>query len=402
MANSLLTISMITRKALQLFRNQNAFLQMIDRQYDGSFARTGAKIGSQLKIRLPNDYVIRTGQTAVPQSTSENQVTLTVATQQGVDTSFSSTDLALSLDDFSSRILEPMINVLAGGVASNVMGGVEGIPNFVHNTLSGATISPVAATWLQASAVLTQNSCPRPGRNAILDPMTMQRTVSSFTGLFNPQADISKQYKTGLVGMNVFNFDFAEDNLVPLHTEGTFTTGTLNGANQSGSTLTVSSTGGTLNAGDIITVAGCNQINRVTKTSLGQLQQFVITVAAPASSTSLSIYPPLNPPVGGVSVAYMTVSAVPASNAAIATPVAASEVYRKNFCFHPTAATLVTADLLLPQGLNSAAREAFDGISIRILSDFLPMSDMMLTRTDILYGWLWPRPEWAVIVADAV
>jgi hypothetical protein len=73
-ANTLLTIGGITRKALALFRNSNAFLQLIDRQYSSEFARSGAKIGSTVKIRLPNDYVVRTGPTAVPQNTVENQV----------------------------------------------------------------------------------------------------------------------------------------------------------------------------------------------------------------------------------------------------------------------------------------------------------------------------------------
>src|SRR6476660_119833 len=106
MPNTLLTIGGITRKAIQFFSNANSLLQMIDRQHDSSFTVTGAKIGSQLRIRLPNDYTVRTGVTAAPQTTVETQVTLTGAPQQGVDVSFPSSDLALSLDDFSYRILE--------------------------------------------------------------------------------------------------------------------------------------------------------------------------------------------------------------------------------------------------------------------------------------------------------
>lgn len=55
MANSLLTLNLITRKAVALFRNSNAFIQNIDRQYDGYFAQTGAKAGNTLRVRLPND-----------------------------------------------------------------------------------------------------------------------------------------------------------------------------------------------------------------------------------------------------------------------------------------------------------------------------------------------------------
>jgi hypothetical protein len=395
---------MITRKAIALFRNTNAFVMMIDRQYDSSFAKTGAKIGSQLRIRLPNEYVIRTGPVAVPQATQEIQTTLTVGSYLGVDASFGSVDLALSMDDFSYRVLAPMVNTLVGGVASTIMAGCESINNFVHATSAGATITPTAATWLTAGAILTQNSAPLQNRNIIIDPLTMARTVSSLTGLFNPQTEISGQYKTGIVSRNTLGFDsWAQDQTVILHQEGTFTTGTLNGANQTGSVLTVSSTGGTLNVGDIITIAGVYQVNRVTKTSLGSLQQFAITVAAPAASTTLSVYPAIVAPVTTTMVAQQTVSAIPASNAAIATPVAASEQYRKNFGFVPTAVTMVTADLELPTGATvSEGREQYDGVSMRMTRNWLPVSDLFLTRLDVLFGSLWVRPEWAVVVGDAV
>src|ERR1700753_295130 len=117
MSNSLLTINMITREAVRLWKNSNAFLQNIDMQYDDSFARTGAKIGTSLRIRLPNDYTVRTGPALQAQDTAEVSTTLVLATQQGVDVSFSSVDMTMSLDDYSERILAPMVNNLAGAVA---------------------------------------------------------------------------------------------------------------------------------------------------------------------------------------------------------------------------------------------------------------------------------------------
>lgn len=401
MANSLLTIGGITRKAIALFRNSNLFLQMIDKQYDSSFAKTGAKIGSSLRIRLPNDYTVRTGATAVPQSTTENQVTLTIGNLLGVDMSFSSTDMALSMDDFSDRVLKPAVNELAGAVASNIMQGVENVPNLVQNIVSTALVSPTIATWLAAGATLDINSCPRADRNAILDPMSMSRVVGSFSNLFNAQSDIAKQYKTGLISSNVLNFDWGMDQTVIQHVPGTFASGAVSAtANQTGSVITTTSQTGTLVVGDIITFAGVYQVNRVTKASAGTLQQFVVTVAAPAGSTQLSIYPPLNPAVSGNSVAYQTVTASPAAGAAIA-PVTTTVTYRKNFAFHPTACTMATADLELPTGaVISAGREAYDGISIRMVRDYITLTDQWLTRMDILFGSLWVRPEWAVIVCD--
>lgn len=180
MANSLLTINMITREAIRLFRNTNSFLQHIDMQYDGSFANVGAKIGTTLRIRYPNDYTVRTGAAASVQDTSETSTTLTVATQKGIDVSFSSLDRTMSLDDFSERVLAPMINNLVGAVAADVMTGAEsGTANFVSRTdSSGNILAPTADTWLAAKALLDLNSAPTAGRKIIMDPVTQSRTVS--------------------------------------------------------------------------------------------------------------------------------------------------------------------------------------------------------------------------------
>lgn len=404
MANSLLTVSMITRKAIALFKNSNAFLAMIDKQYDDQYNNVGAKVGQTLRIRLPNDFVVRTGATANPQNLNENQVSLTLSTQMGVDATFSSQDLALSLDDFTYRILGPMVNDLAAGIASNIMAGVESVPNVVHNVNgSNATITPTAATWLQAGAVLDLASAPRTDRSIVCDAMTMSRTVNSLAGLFNPAMAIGKQYAAGMIAQNVLGFDWAMDQTVLIHTAGSFSTGTVNGANQTGNTLTVAAISGNLAVGDVITLAGVYGVNRLTKNSTGQLQQFVITAAAAPGATSLSIYPAITPPSAGNPVAYQTVTASPATNAAIATTINASESYRKNFAFHPTACTMASADLDLPTGaVVSAAREAYDGVSLRIVRDYNSTTDQWLTRLDCIYGSLWVRPEWSCVVADSL
>ncbi|MGV2464499.1 UNVERIFIED_CONTAM: P22 phage major capsid protein family protein, partial [Pseudomonas aeruginosa] len=162
MANSLLTIDMITREALRLFINSNAFLKNVDRQYDDQFARTGAKIGDTLRIRLPNDYTVRTGKTASIQDTVEQNRSLTVSTQQGVDLSFSSAERALKLDDFSDRVLRPAMNNLAGAVALSLMGNAESVSNMIFkDNGSGGIATPDASTWLLAGAKLDNNSAPR-------------------------------------------------------------------------------------------------------------------------------------------------------------------------------------------------------------------------------------------------
>jgi hypothetical protein len=397
MSNSLLTISQITREALRLFKNSNAFLQNIDRQYDGEFGRAGAKIGSQLRIRLPNDFTVRTGATASPQDTNEQQQTLTVGTQKGVDVQFSSAERALSLDDYSRRILAPAVNNLAGAIAADVISGSEAIPNVVGKFDGSGTLqTPDASTWLSAGAQLDLMSAPRGNRKIILDPLTQARTVSSLAGLFNPAAGISKQYASGTM-MNALGYDWMADQTVIKHTTGAYgTLATVNGASQTGSAITVSALNGPLKKGDVISFAGVNSVNRVTKQDNGVLAQFTVTADVAAAATSIPIYPAMTPGA----VPFATVTASPANGAAITVVTKASVIYRKNFAFLPEAATMVTADLELPKGVHEAHREQQDGVSMRMVTAYNVSTDQFITRLDVLYGYLWVRPEWACVVPD--
>ncbi len=405
MPNSLLTIDMITREAVMLFRNSNNFIQNIDMQYDDQFARVGAKIGDTLRIRLPNDYIVRQGPAINVQSTQEQFTPLTLSTQSGVDVGFTSVDMALSLDDFSERILAPMINDLAGNVAATVMGSADGgICNLVANVDgTGVIISPTADTWLDAGAVLDNNSTMVRPRKIIMDPRTQARTVASLAGLLNPQDKLSAQYKSGAISMDTLGFDWYMDQTVLKHTTGTFTAGTVNGAGQSGLTLTVNAITGTLALGDIITLEDVDGVNRVTKATTGELRQFVLTAAAGNGATSLSIYPAIVPPVAGQPVPYQTVTASPANGADVLLATPAGSTYRKNFAYAPQAVTMGTADLQLPErGVLDAARHSFDGVSMRMISDYITATDQWVTRLDVLYGFTWLRPEWACIVADMI
>ncbi len=403
MANTLLTLGGITREAVRLWKNSNAFLQSIDRQYDDSYAVPGAKIGSQLRIRLPNDFIARSGPTLTLNTVSELQTTLTMGTQKGVDVPFSSVDRTLSLDDYSERILAPMINVLAGAVAADIMSGC------IPSNMTSNTTTPTATDYLNAGAILDKMSAPRGGRKAVMDPQTQARVVGSLAGLFNPTGRISKQYDSGeMMGPALGIEDWMSDQTVLMHVPGTAAGIAVSGASQTGISIQMTATtAGTLAVGDVITIAGVHRVNRITKVAGPELMQFTVTALANLSATAVgvSIYPALTPSNAGVAVQYQTVDNSPA-NAAAVTVVGQSSFaagYRKNMVLRPEAVTMVSADLWMPpsgKGVIEASRETFDDISIRMITAYDPVGDQTYTRLDVLYGYLWVRPEWAVIVPD--
>jgi hypothetical protein len=406
--NSLLTIDMITREAVRLWKNSNAFIQNIDSQYNNSFAVSGAKIGDSLRIRLPNDFTVTSGPGLSVQDTSEQFTTLVLSTQQHVDVSYSTVERTMSLDDYSRRVLAPMVNNLAGAVAVNIMSGVEGgICNFESNLDAGGNLlSPIASTYLGAGASLDNNSAPQANRKIVNSPRTNARVVASLAGLLNPQSEISRQYVTGKM-YDALGFIWMTDQTALVHTNGGLAAGsaTVNGAGQTGLNLTVNALAASLNAGDIITITGVNAVNRITKQDTGELRQFVVTAAVAAGATSIPIYPAIVPAVGGAAVQYQTVTASPADAAAVepvVSTLAAGGKYRKNFAYTPEAVTMATADLEMPHNVHESAREEFDGVSMRMVTDYFIGTDQLITRLDVLYGFLYIRPEWAAVVADVV
>lgn len=119
--SNLLSPDIITNEALSVLHQKANFIGSINKQYDDQFAKTGAKIGETLKIRMPNQFEVRTGRTLDVQDVSEESQTLTVSTRAGVDINFSSQDLTLTIDKFSERYIQPAVSRLAAYLESQAM-----------------------------------------------------------------------------------------------------------------------------------------------------------------------------------------------------------------------------------------------------------------------------------------
>ncbi len=416
MANNILTPLMITRYSIRMFLNTNYFVQNVSRQFEGQYGIEGARIGAQLRIRIPNQYTVTDGPAASLQDTTEQQFLLTVATQRHVDVAFTSAETTLDVDDYMERIVLPRVNALAGNVAVQIMANTANVVrNITANVDANNNILPITDTPVSlARAVLEENSAPNFSemgmRKCVSAPRSDARLQLALRGLLNPVESISKQYNTGMM-YEALQLRFFEDQSVVAHTTGTATSATVNGANQTGNSIAISALVGTLNAGDVFSIAGVNAINRTNYQSLGTLAQFVLTVAAANGAVALTIYPALIPPLSAVPYAglpytpqqYMTVTASPANNATITPFANAGVTYRQNIVYAPDAITMVVAPLWIPpneKGVIAAARHNYDSLSMRSLVCYEPSTDQPIDRLDILFGSGVPRPEWAVTVAD--
>lgn len=392
MANTILTPQMITRKALMILHQKLNFVGSIKREYDDSFAKKGAKIGDTLRIRLPNEYTVRTGQALSTQDTTEQSTTLTVATQKGVDTTFTSAELTMSLDDFAERILEPAMAVLAANIEADAMSMYKDVYQQVNGQGLAATFQKV----LQSGKILTDSLSPYSDRRLNLNTQDNMDMVNDLKGLFNAQDKLSSNYREGRLAGPFSGFsDIYENTLWPSHTRGAGAGYIVAGGSQTGASLTVSTGTGIINRGDVFTIAGVFRVHPETKLSTGILQQFVATANAASGATTLLIEPPII-----TTGARQNVTASPAASAAITFAGTASTAHGISMAYHKDAFTFATADLVMPEGVDFAAREVFDGISMRIVRQYAISSDTMPCRLDVLYGYKTIRAQLAARLAN--
>jgi hypothetical protein len=398
MANTILTPTAVTREALRVLHAKLKFIGSINREYDSQYAKSGAKIGNDLKIRLPNQYTVRTGAVLDVQNTTEDSVTLSVATQKGVDMAFTSEELTMDLDNFSKRCIQPAMAVLAAAMEADAYSMYKDVYNMVNSDAAAIDYLDI----LDARRKLVENLAPDADtHHCQLSPFHVPKLLNDLKSLQNDPRSISSNYKEGMVAAFA-GTDFYQNTHATDHVTGTAVTGdtlyNVAGANQSGAALTVDTGATTFLKGDVITIAGCNAVHPETKADLGYAQQFVITANSGANAVSLAISPAIV-----VSGAKQNVTAAPTNGGAITKVGAtANEKLTTSMLYHKDAFTFATADLVMPSGVDFSARQVLDGISMRIVRQYDINNDQFPCRLDVLYGYKAIRPQLACrIHADA-
>lgn len=394
MPNAILTATAVTREALRVLHQKLNFVGSITRDYDDSFAKTGAKIGDTLKIRLPNQYVVRTGATLAAQDTTEASVDLKIQTQKGVDLNFTSVDLTLSLDDFSDRILEPAMAVLAANIEADAMNMYKDVSQSIWNNGSASTFLQL----MQGRRLMQDALTPLPGRTANLNTGDQVDLVDALKGLFNDGGVIGKQNKEGYMGRTA-GFDFMENTLWPAHVRGAangaYTASTLVGVMPLVATaitaLPVITGANAASVGDVLTIAGVFRVHPETKLSTGVLQQFTVNTAFAGGAGNIQISPSII-----LAGAYQN-CIIPATNATAAVSFlgTASTAVGTSLLYQKSAFAFGTADMIMPTGVDFAKRETLDGLSMRIVRQYDINNDKFPCRLDMLYGYKTVRPQLA-------
>ena len=390
MSNSLVTIDMVTREALRIAHEKCQFIGTVDRQYDDSFAKTGAKIGTALRVRKPNQYTRTTGSRVMDvQDQTESNGTITVATQDHVDMRFNSAELALSIDEISKRYIEPAVSVLVSGIEADFLAfAAKSTYNLVGTDNTAITTLDVPG---KARARLNQCLAPKSDRSIQVDSVTMGSLVNGMASYFNPSSAIGDQYKEGLIARTAMA-DYYENERVwsmPNAADVATTLDTYT-VTEGDADITVAALSAAPVAGMVFTIAGVYDVHPETKTAYSHLKQFVVGTG---STTTNVVFSPA--PYSSASGALQNVSAMPATTAAVTFFGTASKTYVQPLMYHKEAFQFVTADLPLMDDAAKCVRRMQDGLSMRVWQASDIRNDELLMRIDILYGMAALRPEWA-------
>lgn len=406
MANTLLTIDMITKASLRSLKNNSVMSKLVTTKFEGEFAKDGYKGGDTVRVRKPVQYVVNDGPTLVNQDAVETKVDFQVNKDKHVGLEFTQKDLTLSIDEFTKRFIDPAIIVLANQIDYDLCQLYKDVANSVGTPGSHVT---TAENYLLGGALLSDSGAPNSPRNAVIGPMAQAKIVNGLSGLFNPSSKIGEQYKKGSMGGEALGFDWYMDQNIASHTQGQQGgTPLINGATATGASSIVTdgwtaAAANRLKQGDVITIAGVYAVNPVNKQSTGSLKQFVVTADAASDATgnaTISISPSIYSSASG---GLQNVDALPADNAAITVVGAASTVSKQQLLFHPDAFGLVMVELEKPGAgaKGMAIKDPDSGLVLNYAEQYSISARKTVYRIDALYGVKALRPELACRLQSA-
>src|SRR4051812_49269767 len=195
MANTNLTPDMITKECMRIIENNLAFTKGLNRKFDEKFANEGAKIGESLRIRKPVRWTVRDGAAISLQDATEEYTTITLDKQKGVDFTFTSKELTLSIDQFAERYL----NTAAAAIANQI--DLDGLALYkdVFNAVGTPGTPPSAlSTFSNGKVKMLDAGCPKDNMvSAVVGAQAEANLVDAGKTLFHSGKEIEKQYEEG-------------------------------------------------------------------------------------------------------------------------------------------------------------------------------------------------------------
>lgn len=408
--NNILTHEMVAKEAAAMLVEESQFIKSINRNREKEFNRdiSGYEVGDSVKIKVPPLPVVTDGEVFDEEDAKlnarESQVELNVDIPKHVGLKFGSIEKTLKMANFKERFLRPAINSLAADIDAEFL--KRAIVSVNNMTLIREREPHPLAPFGRAREMMGKALAPKVKRFALLSSGLTNSIVDTSGTLFNPTAEIAKQYKEGYVG-RARGFEFVESEHIFTFQNGSKVNGiSVRGANQTGDVLTIGgvSNGDTIKAGSVFSIDGVYQIHPLTRKSYGVPMQFVVLedVEVGGTTADVRIYPRLTPTeLGGKKQANATISNTPANGAVLTFVGEADEMLEQALCYQANA----FAGAFVPQSV-LAGCEGYtfnaESMALRVMTGGNWVQNFEGTRIDVLCGFTTVRGNHAVRVGKAI
>jgi len=317
--NSFLDTNWVSMRVLWILQNATEIAKEFNTEWESDFGKS-FPVGSSVQVKLPQRWLITNGLGYQPQAIARLATTINLDQVFGIHFEWDSYEklvkMERSQEELENQYLKPAAIQLAQEIDSRAaLFGYQNASNVVGTLgTDSTTITP----FLQAERRLYEKAVPRGmDKSLCLSPSLMQAYVAANVTQFNPASEISRMYRTGILG-TAAGWEWGRSNSLYSHTAGTAATGgvTVTGANQSGNQLTVTGTSGqTIKQGDKFSILNVNGVNPVTRRA-GTMGVQNFTALSDLTLTGGSDTVNIAPAIYGPGSQYQNVDALPADGAA--------------------------------------------------------------------------------------
>src|SRR6185437_13262836 len=317
MANQFLDTNWVSMKILWILQNALEVASCFNTEWESEFGKN-FPVGSSVQVKLPQRWLVTNGLGYQPQGINRLATTINLDQVFGIHFEWDSYErlvkMERSQEDLEENYLKPAAVQLAQEVDSRAA-------KFAYQNASGVvgtlgTNSTTVDFAAAADEYLYEKACPKGTRHLIVSASQMRSYVVPNVTQFNPAPEISRMFRSGVLGTAV-GWEWYRSNSLYRHTIGTAATGgvTVTGANQSGNILSVTGTNGqTFKQGDKFSILNVNGVNPSTRRVISSTQTF--TVLADVTLTGGTDTINISPAIYGPGSQYQNVDALPADGAA--------------------------------------------------------------------------------------
>lgn len=399
--NQKVTEGAIAKVALAQLENDLVLGNLVNVDYSDEYQ----EVGDVINIRKPQRFAGQKNNldlSSYNEDINEGKVQVKMDRTMSVKFTLDSKEMTLDVGTYKERWIDPAVQILKEAVEVDLASTYSSIYNFTGTPgTKPATFKALGA----AGVILTNCACPMSPRSAVHDPDATLELADGLKGVY-VQEKAKTAFEEARIGRYAGFNNYQSVHIIK-HTVGNYGgTPLVNGANQNvvygGATTAgkdardgdkqslvtdgwTASRTGLLKAGDVITIAGVNSVNPITRQSTGALQTFVVLADVDSDGSgnaTLTISPPII-----TSGAFQTVTAAPADNAAITVKTGNAQAQlSQSMMFHKNAITLVTRPLKKLDSAVWAKNYTGNKMSISAMKYMNGDTRTESLRLDILYG----------------